>query len=136
MNKIKPIVFVASPLAGDDELMNIDFARRVCREIALNTSAMPFAPHLLFPQFLNDKDPVERNLGISYCSTALDASRFAAFAVPKWRPGLSTGMKFERVEAESLNRRYEIGIDRDNANEVGGMNLERLIQNLAKRFPR
>ncbi len=58
----KPIVFICSPLAGDME-RNLENARRYCRyAVAWNT--IPIAPHLLFPQFMDDGDPSQRSLAI------------------------------------------------------------------------
>jgi len=58
----KPIVFICSPLAGEIE-RNLENARRYCRyAVAQNT--IPIAPHLLFPQFMDDGDLNQRNLAI------------------------------------------------------------------------
>ena len=40
-------------------------ARRYSR-FAVETGYIPIAPHLLFPQFLNDGDPAERELGLFF----------------------------------------------------------------------
>lgn len=130
MNKVKPVVFVASPFQGPDETLNIDFARRVCREISLNTGAMPFAPHLLFPQFLNDKDKHERELGISYCSTMLALAKYAGFFVPKWRTEPSSGMRHEATEADHLGVENGCAYDEDD----GGISV--LVDHLGRRFPK
>lgn len=55
-------VFVCSPFAGNVEL-NIQKAREYCR-IEMMQGNVPFAPHLLYPQFLNDNDPTEREQGL------------------------------------------------------------------------
>ena len=60
----RPIVFICSPFAGDIE-NNVKAARRYCR-FAIATGFIPFAPHLLFPQFLDDSDPKERELGLFF----------------------------------------------------------------------
>ena len=60
----RPIVFICSPFAGDIE-NNVKAARRYCR-FAVETGFIPFAPHLLFPQFLDDTDPKERELGLFF----------------------------------------------------------------------
>ena len=132
MKPIKPIVFVASPLAGPDETMNIDFARRVCRRIALETGAVPYAPHLLFPQFLNDKDPVERELGISYCSAMLAVSKFAAFAVPVWRDEPSKGMHAEFAVAKDLRVQWGIGFE----HRAKPNDLDLMIRDIGVQFPK
>lgn len=128
--KIKPIVFVASPYAGEDQTLNIDFARRICRRIALETGAMPFAPHLLYPQFLNDHDTHERDLGISYCSTMLALAHFAAFVLPVWRKEPSSGMKFELVETD------ELGVPHALAADTLPLTIDDLMLKLSRRFPK
>lgn len=60
----KPLVFVCSPFARDIE-HNTERARRYCR-FAVSEGYIPIAPHLLFPQFMDEDDPAERNLGIFY----------------------------------------------------------------------
>lgn len=60
----KPIVYIFSPFAGDVR-QNIQKARRYCR-FSAGKGYLPLAPHLIFPQFLNDKDPAERELGMHF----------------------------------------------------------------------
>ena len=58
----KKLIFVCSPFAGDTET-NIVNARRYC-EYVFDHGAVPFAPHLYFPQFLDDNDEEQRKTGI------------------------------------------------------------------------
>ena len=51
----RPIVYICSPYAGDTE-SNVKAAREYSR-FAVDMGYIPFAPHLLFPQFLDDNDP-------------------------------------------------------------------------------
>jgi hypothetical protein len=60
----KPMVFICSPFAGEVE-SNICRAQGYCR-FAVKKNVIPFAPHLLFPQFLDDDDKVQRALGLSF----------------------------------------------------------------------
>ena len=62
LRAFRPIVYICSPYAGDIE-SNTAAARRYCR-FAVEAGYIPIAPHLLFPQFLNDSDPIERELGL------------------------------------------------------------------------
>lgn len=64
LRAFRPIVYICSPYAGDIE-QNVAAARRYCR-YAVNAGYIPIAPHLLFPQFLNDADPNERQLGLFF----------------------------------------------------------------------
>lgn len=61
-SKPRPLVFVCSPLAGAME-ENLRNARRYCR-FAVKQGCVPYAPHLFFPQFLDEHDAGQRNLGI------------------------------------------------------------------------
>ena len=56
-------IFVCSPLRGDVE-NNIKNAQKYCRWAANECGAVPIAPHLIFPQFLDDNNEAERQLGI------------------------------------------------------------------------
>ena len=64
LRAFRPIVYICSPFAGDTE-KNIEAARRYSR-YAVDAGYIPIAPHLLFPQFLNDDDPEERRLGLFF----------------------------------------------------------------------
>lgn len=58
----RPLVFICSPLAGNVE-HNLERARRYSR-FAVMKGAIPIAPHLLFPQFMDDDDKTQRDLAI------------------------------------------------------------------------
>lgn len=58
----KPLVYICSPFSGDIEV-NIKRAREFCR-FALEKGNIPLAPHLMFPQFMDDTDEKERDLAI------------------------------------------------------------------------
>ena len=64
LRAFRPIVYICSPYAGDIA-GNVDAARRYSR-FAVDKGYIPVAPHLLFPQFLDDADPDERKLGIFF----------------------------------------------------------------------
>jgi hypothetical protein len=55
-------ICVASPYAGDVK-KNIAFAKQACRYVMEQGHAF-FAPHLLYPQLLDDANPQERQSGI------------------------------------------------------------------------
>ena len=59
---IHPLIFVCSPYRGDVEA-NVRQAGRFCRFV-YEQQAVPFAPHLLYPQFLDDEIPDERHAGL------------------------------------------------------------------------
>lgn len=60
--KYLPLVYIASPFSGDME-KNIKKAQSYCR-FAISKGYIPLAPHLHYPQFLDDKDIDERELGL------------------------------------------------------------------------
>lgn len=57
------LIYMASPYAGDIE-KNTEFAKRACRHV-MNEGHAFFAPHLLYPQLLNDANPQERQTGLA-----------------------------------------------------------------------
>ena len=56
------MIYICSPYAGNTE-DNTAFARQAC-SYAISQGAVPLAPHLLYPQILNDSIPEERETGI------------------------------------------------------------------------
>ncbi|MCL1965301.1 MAG: DUF4406 domain-containing protein [Firmicutes bacterium] len=69
-NGYRPLVYICSPLAGDMD-GNMRRARRFCR-FALERGAIPIAPHLLFPQFMDEKADGERGLALHMGLILLD----------------------------------------------------------------
>ena len=65
----KPLVYVASPFAGDT-VHNISMAKKYCQFVVSN-NAIPLAPHLLYPQFMDDGDKTERELGLFFALVLL-----------------------------------------------------------------
>ena len=64
LRAFRPIVYICSPFSGDVET-NVRSARRYSR-FAVDKGYIPIAPHLLFPQFLDDNKPEERELGLFF----------------------------------------------------------------------
>lgn len=58
----RPVVYVCSPLSGNME-ENQEKARRYCR-YAVNTGCIPIAPHIYFPQFMDDNTAKDWNLAM------------------------------------------------------------------------
>ena len=69
LRAFRPIVYICSPYAGDVE-RNTAAARRYSR-FAVDAGYIPIAPHLLFPQFLDDNKPKERELGLFFGNAIL-----------------------------------------------------------------
>lgn len=59
-----PLVYIASPFAGDTEA-NITAAQGYCR-LAVGKGYIPLAPHLHYPQFMDDGDKAQRDLGLRF----------------------------------------------------------------------
>lgn len=79
LRAFRPIVYICSPYAGEIE-KNVKAAQEYSR-FAVEKGYIPIAPHLLFPQFLNDANPKERQLGLFF-GNALMSKRSHRF---RWR---------------------------------------------------
>ena len=67
--RYRPLVYICSPYAGDIE-RNTNRARNYCR-FAVSEGVIPIAPHLHYPQFLDESDQEQRNLGIFFALVLL-----------------------------------------------------------------
>jgi hypothetical protein len=92
-------VYICSPYRSDPERNTIN-ARRYCR-FAYKQWFMPVAPHLYFPQFLNDNVPSERadalRLGLELLEDCAEVWVFGQH--------ISEGMRAEINEAHRLRKR-------------------------------
>lgn len=113
MVALRPKVYIVSPFAGDIP-HNIKQARKYCR-FAVVKQRIPIASHLLYPQFLNDSDYKERELGLMF-GLALMKSCAEVWVFGTER---SNGMKKEIEEAKWLKKpiRY-FTVDMEEINEV------------------
>ncbi len=97
-----PLVYICSPFAGDIEV-NIHNARRYSR-FAVDSGYLPITPHLLYPQFLDDSNQRERDLGMFFGLVLMDK------CAEVWVFGdyISAGMQveIERAEAKGQIIRY------------------------------
>lgn len=97
--RFRPIVYICSPYSGDVE-RNTTQARRYCR-YAVDSHCLPIAPHLLFPQFMDDRDPEDRDtalfMGIALLSKCAELWVFG--------PDASEGMQAEINYAVSRNKK-------------------------------
>lgn len=92
----RPVVYICSPYAGDIE-KNIQNARRYCR-FAVTENVIPFAPHLLMPQYMDEKK--ERYLAM------LMNIVFIGKCDELWVFGdhISNGMAYEIEKAENMGK--------------------------------
>jgi hypothetical protein len=90
------IVYICSPYRGEIG-KNVKSTKRYC-QFAVRQGVVPLAPHLLFPQFLDDDNERERQLGLSFAITLLD--RCDEIWVFSTIGGVSAGMATEIAYAE------------------------------------
>lgn len=95
MSKQKPI-FICSPYRGDTE-KHARIARKMSKQ-AVTEGHMPIAPHLLFPQFMDDNNPEERIKALKFNATIL------AWCDEIWVYGNKTteGMEHEIILAMTM----------------------------------
>jgi hypothetical protein len=110
LRAFRPIVYICSPFSGAvDE--NVAAAQRYSR-FAVDKGYIPVAPHLLFPQFLNDNDPKERQLGMSFGNALMSK----CFEVWVFGSTISAGMEAEIKRAKWKN--YCLRYFNENCEEV------------------
>ncbi len=111
-HRYRPIVYICSKFRGDLE-NNIECARKYCR-FAIDSGYIPIAPHLLYPQFLDDDSPAEREIG-KFCGIVL-----LSHVKEVWVFGdeFSEGMEEELKFAKSRNK--QIRYFTDDLKEKGG----------------
>ena len=106
----RPIVYICSPYSGDTE-RNIKNAKRYSR-FAVDKGYIPIAPHLLFPQFLDDTDQQERELGLFFGNAIMSkCSEVWVFG-----SHISSGMEAEIKRAKWKN--YRLRFFTENLEEV------------------
>jgi hypothetical protein len=92
-------VFVCSPFGGKQ--VNIDRAKEYCKFV-LSQEHAPYAPHLMFPSFLDDNNEKERDLGIASGLEYLKECDEMWIFLPEGEE-LSRGMRREIVVASESN---------------------------------
>lgn len=110
LRAFRPIVYICSPYAGDIEA-NVKSARAYSR-FAVETGYIPIAPHLLFPQFLNDAVPAERELGL-FLGNAIMSKCSEVWVFGQ---NISAGMEAEIKRAKWKN--YRLRYFTENLKEV------------------
>lgn len=98
----RPLVYICSPYSGN-VTANVQAAREYCR-IAVEKGYIPVAPHLLYPQFMDDNDPEERRLGLAFGNALMDRCSEV------WVCGdsLSSGMEseFDRASVKGMTIKF------------------------------
>jgi hypothetical protein len=92
----RPFAYVCSPFRGDAE-SNTEQARKYCRQV-FDAGYAPIAPHIFFPQFLNDDVPKEREAGMSMGAALLPLCRVLVVCGDQ----ITAGMKQELRHAKKF----------------------------------
>ena len=95
LHSFRPVVYICSPLSGDVE-GNQEKAARYCR-FAVQKDCIPIASHLFFPQFMDDNDAKQRDLGL-YMATVLLTKCSEVWVFGR---RISSGMAAEIYKAET-----------------------------------
>ena len=92
----RPLVYICSPYSGNVEV-NTENARKYSR-FAVDNNAIPFAPHLLLPQYISEE--TERELAMFMNKV------FLSKCVELWVFGsnITAGMEYEIEKAEKHNK--------------------------------
>lgn len=91
-------MYVCSPYRGD-VIKNVEFAQECCKKIIKNNN-IPIAPHLYFPQFMNDDVPSEREFAFELNKLLIDICD----VVCVFGSEISEGMQIELDYAESTRK--------------------------------
>lgn len=102
LRAFRPIVYICSPFAGDIDT-NVKAARAYSR-FAVEAGYIPIAPHLLFPQFLNDEDPKERQLGLFFGNALMSKCSEVWVFGSRISPGMDAEIK--RAKWKNYRLRY------------------------------
>ena len=102
LRAFRPIVYICSPFAGDIDA-NLKAARAYSR-FAVEAGYIPIAPHLIFPQFLNDADPQERELGLFFGNTLMSKCSEVWVFGKRISPGMEAEIK--RAKWKNYRLRY------------------------------
>lgn len=93
-------VLLLSPFAGEVE-RNVAYARAAMADSIKNHNEAPFASHLLYPQILDDDDPLMREIGLACEHVWLPLANRVVVYIDF---GISNGMTLaiDRATAEGL----------------------------------
>jgi hypothetical protein len=110
LRAFRPIVYICSPYSGKVE-ENVKAAQYYSR-FAVEMGYIPIAPHLLFPQFLNDNILAERQLGLFFGNVLMSK------CTEVWVFGstISSGMEAEIKRAKW--KKYRLRYFSENCEEV------------------
>ena len=102
LRAFRPIVYICSPYSGDVE-RNVKAAQGYCRH-AVDKGCIPIAPHLLFPQFLQEDKPRERMLGLLFGNALMSKCAEVWVFGSHITPGMEVEIK--RARWKNIRLRY------------------------------
>ena len=94
---MKSIVIIESPYAGDIE-KNVDYLHR-CMMDSINRFEAPFASHMVYPFYLDEDKPEEREDGIQLGFAWLAVAERQVFYIDN---GFSEGMMKAFIKGQEL----------------------------------
>lgn len=98
---------IESPFAANEKhsvAEHVSYAKACCKDSTMR-GEIPFASHLFFTQFLDDKDPEQRKLGITMGFDFWEKADRVVFYVDM---GISGGMKDAIAKAILEGKPYEV----------------------------
>lgn len=126
-------IIIESPYAGADQATlqrNLNYASDACRD-AVQRGENPFASHLFYTQFLDDRNPEERRRGIELGYQHWDDAAAIVFYLDL---GLSSGMQQALMRAFSkgltIERRF-LGMELRPKTVLPGPTVEDAIREYA-----
>ena len=119
---IRTRIFISSPFKGDLE-GNAKRAAKYCK-FASDQGYAPYAPHLICPQWLDDNNLDDRevgiNIGLSFLETCIENWAFLPYGVTIF----SEGMKTELEWATHLSIPTKIYREQKNGSITGPTNID------------
>ena len=104
----RTLVYICSPFSGD-VAANIRATREYCR-LAVDKGYIPVAPHLLYPQFMDDNNPAERKLGMSFGNALMDRCGEVWVCGDRLSPGMEA--EFDRASEKNMTIKFVTEEDR------------------------
>ena len=84
----RPLIYICSPYSGN-VAANVELARAFCA-FAVTQRVIPLAPHLLFPQLMDDADSDQRELAMFFNRVLLSKCDGIWVYIARGSPGMRT----------------------------------------------
>lgn len=124
-------VYICSPYRGDTET-NAENARKYCRA-AVELGCLPIAPHLLFPQFLDDDDITDRSRGMARAMELLSiCDEVWVFGIDNLSEGMEKEVKWADSNAIPVMDGFDM-IGKDEKRTLEDFSDQEIIDELVRR---